>query len=251
MRARFSSSSGSCSAPAGWARKRFEVVQRHVGVGAARQQPAKRWAEVAQAVGRQGGGDAGQVACGAFGVARVAGVKERAGAVEGIQRRPDLIELHIVAKRRGGVFHFLYRPRRGANAFALRRPAVMRPLPCVREKASAPCRRGQDVSLGERRKKPQSPWRGEKRRSIADTGRSPGTGSTDHGRADTPSGVPLSIAWRRRPCKGLSAGVRSRSSSLLLVVIHYETAPAAMFSRIMDCAHGVAADRIVNPSTPA
>ncbi len=48
----------------------FEVVEGHVGIGAARQKPAERGAEVAQVVGRQGRDDGGQVASAALGVAQ-------------------------------------------------------------------------------------------------------------------------------------------------------------------------------------
>ena len=55
----------------------FEVVQRHVRIGTARQQPAQRRTEVAQAVERQRVGQAGQIAPAAFGIAQVPGVQQR------------------------------------------------------------------------------------------------------------------------------------------------------------------------------
>ena len=79
----------------------LQVVQRHVGVGAARQQPAEGRAEVAQAVGRQGGGDARQVAAAALGVAQVAADQQGAGAVGRVQGGAELVELHKEAGRRG------------------------------------------------------------------------------------------------------------------------------------------------------
>ncbi len=55
----------------------FEIVQRHVRIGTARQQSAKRRTDFAQGVEGHGAGQAGQVAPAALGVAQVPGVQQR------------------------------------------------------------------------------------------------------------------------------------------------------------------------------
>ena len=79
---------------AGLGEEALQVVQRHVRVGAARQQAGEGRPEVAHPVRRQGGRDAGQVAPAALGVAQVAAAQQGAGGVGGFQDGLRGFQLH-------------------------------------------------------------------------------------------------------------------------------------------------------------
>ncbi len=80
----------------------FEVVQRHVGVGAARQIAPQEGGNFAQRFGADGFGEVSEVLPAALEVAQAPGLQERAGLGERLQGVARRVRLHERAAWDGG-----------------------------------------------------------------------------------------------------------------------------------------------------
>ena len=102
LRARFSSSCGSCCGPGGVGQEPLQVVEGHVRIGTARQQTAERMAQLAQGLDTDGGGEMAEVSPGTLGVAHAPEVQQAAGVVERFETVAQVVKLHGGTSRNVG-----------------------------------------------------------------------------------------------------------------------------------------------------